>query len=471
MSIGRWHSTNGVSRFFSASCSGPAAWWPCALLLLTGGLLTRFLAFGAHAEAGMDEIYFSQYISAYFTHRFYFDTHPPLGKLLVAAFATLWDFQPVALDVKWDASFSGHNAEILRFLPGLAGALLPAAVLLLAREFGLSLRYALCAAVLVLFDNALIAHSRFIYFDNFLLLFGIAALTLLLRALRRPSAVLFFAVGILLGMACSVKWTALTFALVVGLRMLWWLWTRAVTSMAWWRYALAVLAGMSAVYVAVFFVHFALLTLPGPGDGFMPPEFQQSLQAHASGAALPVDAPGFLRNFIDTQREMLRANERVGADHPYGSRWWQWPLLWKPIYYLRVALSEDGAADSHTYSIGNAVVWLSAGLAVVFVLARIGPQLARRENDAALSWLLAAYLLSWLPFIAIQRVMFLYHYFPALIFSILLFARLAQLARWRRRLYIVEMLAVVAFAMTMPLTYGWPFDIRYLEVSWLPNWR
>lgn len=448
-----------------------ARWRLSFLLVLIGGVLTRFFAFSRYAQAGMDEIYFSQFVSAYFTHHFYFDTHPPLGKLLVAVFASLWDFQPVAPDVKWDASFSEHNAMILRFLPALAGALLPAAVLGLAREFGLSLRYAVFAAVLALLDNALIAHSRFLYFDNFLFLFGIGALALLLRALRKPSAIQFLGVGVLLGMACAVKWTALTFALIAGLRMLWWLWLRAVTPSAWWRYVIATLAGMIAIYLAVFFVHFAVLTLPGPGDGFMPSAFQQTLQAHARGEATPANAPGFLQNFIDVQHEMLRANERVGSEHPYGSRWNQWPLMWKPLYYLRVQLSNDGSADSHTYSIGNFAIWLSAGLALLFAFARIGPHIARRENDALLSWLLAAYALSWLPFLLIQRVMFLYHYFPAFIFSILILARSAELAQWRKGVLIVGIFAVLIFALTTPLTYGLPFDIRNLELSWLPNWR
>ncbi|HEY3699444.1 MAG TPA: phospholipid carrier-dependent glycosyltransferase [Spongiibacteraceae bacterium] len=446
-------------------------WTLAVLLLLIGGTLTRFIAFGGHAEAGMDEIYFSQYVSAYFTHQFYFDTHPPLGKLLVAGFAALWNFQPVALDVKWDASFSGQNAEILRFLPQLAGAVLPAMVLLLARELGLRLRYALFAAILVLLDNALIAHSRFVYFDNFLLVFGVGGIALLWRALRQPRARLFFSAGVLLGMACAVKWTALTFVLIAGVRMLWWLWTRAVKTPAWWRYALATTIGMGVVYVAAFWLHLALLTLPGSGDNFMPEPFQQTLRAHAGDAAPPADTPGFWQNFIDMQREILRANQRVGADHPYGSQWWQWPLLWKPIYYLRVPLSADGSGDSHTYSIANGVVWLGAGLAVVFALLRIGPQLARAENDATLSWLLAAYLLSWVPFAGIHRVMFLYHYFPALLFSILIFARVVELQQWRKRLYATVALAAIAFAITAPLTYGWPIDIRRFEFTWLPYWR
>lgn len=446
-------------------------WRICALLLLAAGLLTRFLGFGAHAEAAMDEIYFSQYISAYFTHRFYFDTHPPLGKLLVAAFASLWNFQPIALDVPWNASFSARDAQILRFLPTLAGALLPVAALALARAWGLSLRYASLAALLVLVDNALIAHSHFIYFDNFLLLSGIGALTLLLHALRKPHVAKFFGAGILLGMAYAVKWTALTFALIVALRMLWWLWTRAISFTAWCRYALATAAGMVAIYLAVFYVHFALLTLPGPGDSFMPPAFQRSLQAQARGEIAAPGAPGFLRNFVDTQIEMLRANERVGGEHPYGSRWWQWPLMWKPIYYLRIALSSDGSADSHTYSLGNAVVWWSAGLAMLITLLRIGPQIARRENDSTSTWLLVACLLSWLPFTGIARVMFLYHYFPALILSIVLLAHIAQQAQWRRRLLALEIFAVCVFLIAAPLTYGWAFDIRNLEASWLPSWR
>ena len=67
------------------------------------------------------------------------------------------------------------------------------------------------------------------------------------------------------------------------------------------------------------------------------------------------------------------------------------------------------------------------------------------------------FLLNFLPFTAIKRVMFLYHYFPALIFSILVLVYLLDKERKAGfTLFILILLAAVSFVYFAPVTYGLP---------------
>jgi dolichyl-phosphate-mannose--protein O-mannosyl transferase len=446
--------------------------WRFALLILLAlGVVTRFAVFFGTRQPAMDEVQFAEYLSAYFTHSFYFDTHPPLGKLLVAGFASLFDFTPIAIgapDGQESVSQFVANARVLRFLPSLAGALLPAAILLLAREFGLSFRYAVLAAGSVLYENALIAHARFVYFDDFLLLFGFISLAALLRGLSRPNIGMFVLSGAFAGMACAVKWTAMTFLALQGALLL------AALPLFKWRdwlkYVCACGVPAIAIYIGVFAIHFALLPLPGPGAPFMP-ALHQKLVAHAAHQPTAGMAPGFWQTLVDVHREMYLSNKRITSGHPYGSKWYQWPWMWKPIYHLQVLMSKDGSADGHTYSMPNPVVWLGSTWSVIAACMLLVWQALQRKVDVTLAWLVAAYMLNWLPFAGITRVMFLYHYYVALVFAILILARLAQLANWRN-LYIVYCVAVLAaFILFSSFTYGLPSDVRWIDASFLRTWR
>ncbi|HSB97558.1 MAG TPA: phospholipid carrier-dependent glycosyltransferase [Spongiibacteraceae bacterium] len=436
--------------------------------LLILGLITRFAVLAHSPMAAMDEIYFSQYLSSYFTHHYYFDIHPPLGKLLVAGFAALFNFTPVPLDTKFDAGFVGNNALLLRFLPCLAGTLLPPLLFTVARALGLSLRAGLLAGVFVVLDNSLIAHSQFLYFDNFLLLFGFAALWLALRYGQTQQLGYAFGAGVLAGLSASVKWTGLTFLLLAGLAMVW---QSCFIQRAWRRALIAsiVLAiGAAIAYALIFDIHFALLPLSGPGDNFMPLNFQQTLigNPHYRPEAAH---PAFLQTLIDTNKEMFATNQRVTGGHPYGSSWWQWPLAWKPIYYLRDATTQP---DGNAYSIGNFVLWWSASVAVLIAIgALIAAGLCKRAAPAGLLFILGGYLLNWLPFAGIHRVMFLYHYYCAYLFALLLLAVLLDRFTGPRTQKIFIALALAMFIYLLPLTYGLPFAIGTYEQTWLPAWR
>ena len=64
------------------------------ITILAISLIIHFAFFGYPNETVFDEVHFGKFISGYYTGNYYFDIHPPLGKLMIAGFAKLFDFKP-----------------------------------------------------------------------------------------------------------------------------------------------------------------------------------------------------------------------------------------------------------------------------------------------------------------------------------------------------------------------------------------
>ena len=448
------------------------------LILLTVSIATHFAFFGNPNQTVFDEVHFGKFISGYYTHQYYFDIHPPLGKLIIAGFGKLFDFKPDP-----PAGEAGFNfAEIgekfpdakylsLRFLPALAGTLLPIVIFFLALELGFSRRGAFLAGMLIALDNALVTQSRFILLDSFLLLFGFSALWCYFRyrtsALQAKSyklqAFWLAAMGILGGMAASIKWTGLTFLALAGIVEL----ARVAKARAFRTIpslTVPFIVIPLALYFSVFAVHFALLTKSGPGDAFMSQQFQKTLAGSSASARTDIRGSTPLEKFVELNIEMYRSNQRLTATHPYGSPWYSWPFMQRPIFYW-----VDGGA--RVYLLGNPLIWWLSTAAVLLVA--LGYLLRKIPVDHIGVFLLTGYALNLLPFVGIQRVMFLYHYFTAFIFAVLLLAYvLEQRIKKDRAWLAVIALAVLFFAYFAPLTYGLPLTPnQYQARLWMRSWE
>src|SRR5512147_2287016 len=130
------------------------------LLLLALGVITHALWFGTPNSAVFDEVHFGKFVSAYFTHEYYFDIHPPLGKLMLAGWGWLWGFKPGFSFATIGEVYPDKLYLALRFLPALAGALLPLVIFGVARRLRLSLAASALAGILVALDNALLVQTR-----------------------------------------------------------------------------------------------------------------------------------------------------------------------------------------------------------------------------------------------------------------------------------------------------------------------
>lgn len=437
-----------------------------ALVLLALGLVTRFAFYGQPKEAVLDEVYFGKFINTYYTHEYYFDIHPPLGKLILAGFAAPFGYQPTSNFDSIGTKYTDNNYQILRFLPTLAGALLPLVIFLLALELGLSPIASFFAGILIVFDNGLATQARFILIDSFLLLFGFSSLLCYLKS-RRDKGKLGWLVGaaLLAGAAASIKWTGLTFLALIIACEIYSIARHVVSKYVTWR-LVVIFVLPAAIYISSFAINFSLLTRTGTGDAFMSPGFQKTLVGSQFRTKDNLGTPNFVGKFFELNQQMLSANQRITASHPYSSKWYSWPFMVRPMAYWT---GSDGAS---IYFFGNPIVWwgTTAGLIIASLLF-IARKSWRKKRFLAL--LLIGYLINLLPFISIGRVMFIYHYMVALIFAILITALLIdQLEDKLIVITVASSLALAGFIFFAPFTYGLPLSPSALPLRvWLPSWR
>ena len=166
----------------------------CYVCLFVLGILTRFVMLNhprqvcgtapAHARSPphrterlaelqvvFDEYHFGKFVNGYITGEYFFDIHPPLGKLLLCLVAWMggydgsqsWD--KIGVDIPPEV-----NLLALRGAPALQGALLVPLMFGTARALGISTPGALLGACGVLLDGCFLVESRFVLTDATLLL-------------------------------------------------------------------------------------------------------------------------------------------------------------------------------------------------------------------------------------------------------------------------------------------------------------
>lgn len=454
-------------------CCGMRAvrWWrtiPPELLLLTAlAFLTRCWRLSTPGARVWDEVYFEEYASRYFSGSYYFDVHPPLGKLLIALTAWL-------ARVPGDQLAAGASMPQLRVLPALFGALLIPTFWWFLRELGARRKVAAFGAALLLLDNALLVQSRFVLTDILLLWFGLAAVTALLVARRSIAGARWrwlALAAVLAGAAVSTKWTGLTALGLIGL--IWLVDARHASP----RLPMARAAGEgallvvlpAAVYCGVFAVHFALLPNDGPGVAVMSADFAATRRGNASYRD---DAHiAFSEELADVHRAAMTTN--VGWSHlahVAASPWYTWPISKHRIMLWKQEAAPNGGEQRIDIQ-GNPVLWYGVLVAIAtFVVALARKRVRAGRLRGALALLAAGYVMNFAPFALITRPMFLYHYYFALVYSVA-FAALAVglMAGWqdeddapwrfataRSRAVFVATLALVAlsFVWFAPLSYG-----------------
>lgn len=463
----------------------------CLLILFALSALTHFAYFGYPAQTVFDEVYFGRFASDYITGDYYFDQHPPLGKLIISGFGHLSGISSDGTDYsKIGDAYSNKLYLWYRFLPTLAGTLLPLVVFLLTLRLKFSRGVSFLAGLLIVFENSLLVQSRMISLDSMLLLFGFSSLWLYLshrQSRGRLKIAYLVASAITAALAFNMKWTGLSF---LGLILLTELWTAATTIVgirralkgAFLKAALYLSVGL-AIYAAGFAIHFALLPHSGQGDAFMTPSFQKTLAGNQYAGDSNIKPLGLFGKFLELNKEMYEANATMNATHPYSSKWYTWPTMARPIYYWEGNNSGDPSTPhSYIYYLGNPVIYWSGGAVTLGLILYWLWMTASRRSSAfsdddwrRLSFIVVGFLANFLPFVLIGRVMFLYHYEAALAFSVFAIAFfLDSFGPKIKKVAIVVIIssAFAAFLYFSPLTYGTPLsDLALNQRMWFSNWR
>lgn len=427
-----------------------------------------------------DEAHYKRFASHYFDGTFYYDVHPPLANLLYAGVAK-------AFGLSIDTLRGADPAVQLRVLPAMLGTLIVPLAYILLRQLNGTRRIAAIGAFALLCENALLVDTRLALIEPLLIGFGLIAIVSFLAADSRAggSRWAFLATSALFaGLAVSSKWTG---ASALGLILARWAirtWRARKISVHTVGEAAVLTLIPTAIYLGTFAVHFALLPRAGPDLTILRVRFQETL----IGARQynPAARLSFADKFAEVHDAMRRGNRSLeAATHPASSPWYTWPIMKHPIG-LWQQIDPANASQRTIVLLGNPVLWWGS-LAVVGLCLLVAARRRDlfRPHAAALAFLGGGVFINFAPFIAIRRIMYIYHYLFALALVVLLAAycggilagwqdepddRLFAFSSRRSALLFWATAALIAagFVYFLPFVYGWPLSTAaYDQRFWI----
>ncbi|KAK9494778.1 Dolichyl-phosphate-mannose-protein mannosyltransferase-domain-containing protein [Lipomyces doorenjongii] len=267
-----------------------------ALFLITLlSILTRFYLLNHPDQVVFDEVHFGKFASYYLQRTYFFDVHPPFGKLLFALVGWLVGYDGAFLFENIGDGYTQNKVPYLayRALPALLGSLTVPIVFLTMKHSGYSLAACLVSAALVLFDNGHITQTRFILLDATLIFSMSCALYSYVKFVRYRNSPFsrkwwkwLLLTGLSLACTISTKYVGVFTFFTIGLAVIIDLWNLldvdnglSLKKFAehFFARAFALIAMPFMIFLFFFQVHFWVLNKSGPGDDFMSPEFQETL--------------------------------------------------------------------------------------------------------------------------------------------------------------------------------------------------
>ena len=395
----------------------------------------------------------------------YFDPEPPLAKLMIGAgeWSYGW-FRATFQGAKGDYIDLGFNTFGWRIAACLIGTLCVPLMYLLAMRLWPNRVFAVAAAVLVSFDGMFFIQSRIGMIDIFPVFFILLSYYLFLVHIQsrtqRGSIVSLVLLGITLGAGIAAKWVVLaamaSILFFIVVRAIW----------GWWKTGrLTAPGGVSLpVYLPIALV--ALFVIP-------------------AGIYIASWWPFFARGQFQTLADLVRYQRdsyvyhaTLTATHPYGSPWWSWPLLARPVLYyveytnLGIDQFTGQPLIARMSNLGNPWIWWTSLPCVASL-----PYFIVRYRSFPAAVILLGFITQYLPWAPITRVLFIYEMIGGLIFMVLALAFvLAQLAeRWRvwgRRVAVAHLgIAVASFMYFYPVWTALPLSTSaWYESPGTPPW-
>ncbi|KAK1769934.1 putative dolichyl-phosphate-mannose-protein mannosyltransferase [Phialemonium atrogriseum] len=264
--------------------------------------LTRFWGISHPNEVVFDEVHFGKFASYYLERTYFFDVHPPFGKLLFAFMGWLVGYDGHFHFENIGDSYIANKVPYVAFrsMPAFLGTMTVSVVYLIMWESGYSLPACVVAAGLILLDNAHIGQTRLILLDAtlvFAMACSLLAYIKFYKLRHQPFSRKWWKWLILTGFALScdmsTKYVGLFAFITIGSAVVIDLWALldvkrpggALSLPEFGKHFAARAFGLIVMpfifYLFWFQVHFAILNRSGPGDDFMTPEFQETLSDNA----------------------------------------------------------------------------------------------------------------------------------------------------------------------------------------------
>lgn len=366
-----------------------------------------------------DEIYFArtayEYTQGMETYEW---THPPLGKLIQA------------IPIYINNYLSPFN---YRLMGNISGILMIAVMYIFAKELFKKRKYAIFASLLMAFDTFHFAQTRMGTVDSHLILFILLASYFMVKYAKNNKTFYLLLSGIFFGLSVSVKWTGLYGGIALAIIFF----THLVKNKK--LNIKNLLKGTLFFVVIPLFIYSSLYLI-----------FPNNKLNHTTN----------FENIINQQKDMYNYHSKLNATHYFSSKWYTWPISYKPVWYHQEILNND---TKETISgIGNIVIWWMGIIGFLYSLIKL---IIKKDKQ---SFIIVVSMLSlWLPYAFIGRVMFLYHYFPVLPFMMLgivnLFKSIEEKYKLKYLIPLYMIFVIAFFIIYYPVISGIETPISYIE--------
>ncbi|MEK7526060.1 MAG: glycosyltransferase family 39 protein [Patescibacteria group bacterium] len=358
---------------------------------------------------------------------------PPEG------FAYEWTHPPLAKLAMWGSmAVFGENSFAWRLPEAIAGTLAIFVVYLLGKKIFNDEVAALLSAFVLSLDGLMLVMSRIGMNDSYFILFALLTIYLFLADKNLLSAVL-------LGLAAASKWTTL--------------WVLPILFVA--HFVFKKKLKLSYVgYIVLPVIIYLAAYIPFFTSGHT---FDQFFNVDTFVRCTFKDVSAGCSGAFGVQQQMWWYHTNLKATHAYSSNPLSWPLLIRPIWLYTSGKVGDTVAN--IYAMGNPIVfWV--GLVSVFVTG----YWAIVTKSKKLGFVVFCYLVLFLPWALSPRIMFLYHYLPAIPF--LSMATGFVLRKYPKNIWAYSVVCLIVFIYFFPHWAGIQIPV-WLDNSyyWIDKWR
>ena len=373
-----------------------------------------------------DEIYFArtayEYTKGLNTYEW---THPPLGKLIQAI--------PIFIT----KNMSPFN---YRIMGNIAGIMMLIVIYFLTKEILKKRKYAIAATVMMMFDTFHFVQTRMGTIDSHLVLFIMISAYYMIKYYNHNKNSHLILSSIFFTLAICTKWTG--FYLGIALTIIYLI----IMLKDKKNIINYIIKGFSLFIIIPTFIYFSIYYL-----------FPNNLYKTNN-----------IKNIISEQQKMYEYHSRLKATHPFTSKWYEWPISYKPVWYYTE--SRDNNKKETITGVGNIIIWWFGILSTLYITIKA---ILKKDKN---SIILLIFILSlWLPYAFINRIMFQYHYFTTIPFVILANTYLLKDISEKKHIkYLIPtyLLAVILFfVIYYPVISGIPVDSNYIDrLKLLSTW-
>lgn len=385
-----------------------------------------------------DEVYHGR--TAYeFIHGLttYETTHPHLGKILISLGIRLFGMTPFG----W------------RFMSAVFGILIIAVMYVFAKRLFQSTFTAASCGLLLTFDCMHYTLSRIATIDIFAAFFILLMYAFLYDYFLKSSSTGSFSssdvkiplalCGISMALGVATKWTGVYAGMGLCILFIW--------------YTLTHFPGKQTIrlflFCCIFFIAIPLLVY--------------------TLSFLPVvgytEYNGLIDKAVQGTLSMYDYHSKLVAEHYYSSPFYEWPVIWMPLLYANDMVN---ATDVSAVScMGNPAIWWIGIPCVVYMFYR---WVIKKDKKAG--FLCIAYAAQYVPWMSVGRITFIYHYFPAVLFVMLMIGYTMKLIterfdRGKKAVIVYLGVVVFCFLLFFPVVSGFPVSKEWgLHLRWLKDW-